>query len=120
MPKQFFLALVFLACGPSIKTQTMVQLEPLPSDSSVAVFADSLPKCPYEQVGLIASQDMEKTLDAARKMGADGVIGTVAATKKPSGEYDEEYGKEPPLCGTPNCVAYNTVAIRFSDPSCRE
>ena len=48
------------------------------------------------------------------------MIGTVEATGKPTGEYDEQYGKEPPLCGTVRCVEYNTLAIRFTDPSCRE
>jgi hypothetical protein len=113
MPKRFLLALAFLACSPSLKTQVQVQLQPLPSDADVKVFPDSLPACPYQQVGLIASHDMDKTLKAARRMGADGVIGTVLAT--PSKDPDGA-----PLCGTRKCVEFNTVAIRFEDPSCRD
>jgi len=113
MPKRFLLALAFLACSPSLKTQVQVPLQPLPSDAEVKVFPDSLPKCPYEQVGLIASHDLEKTLKAAREMGADGVIGTVLATH-PQGPNGGA------LCGTPKCVEFNTVAIRFEDPACRD
>ena len=45
-------------------------------------------------------------------MGADGVIGTILAQE---GQSDRAS-----TCGTPNCVQYNTVAIRFTDPSCTE
>lgn len=113
MPKRILIVLALLACGPSLKTQVQVKLDPLPADADVKVFPDSLPSCPYEQVGLIASQSLDETLSAAREMGADGVIGTVLA-KHPTEQ------KEPPLCGTVRCVEYNTVAIRFADPDCRE
>jgi len=113
MSKRFVLFLVLAACGPSLKTQVKVALDPLPANHEVKVFADALPTCAYEEVGLIASQDLKATLDAARKMGADGVIGTVLAeaARSPS---------EASICGTPKCVQYNTLAIRFTDPSCTE
>ena len=79
MSKRVVMFLVLAACGPSMKTQVKVELDPLPSNHDVKVFAEALPTCAYEDVGLIASRDLEATLDAARKMGADGVIGTVLA-----------------------------------------
>ena len=78
----------------------------------MAVFADSVPECAYEQVGLIASDDMKRTLNRARDMGADGVIGTPLAQA-------ESGSPKTAVCGTPNCVTFNTVAIRFTDPGCR-
>jgi hypothetical protein len=114
MPKRalFFLLLALAACGPKLKSQVKVQLDPLPSDYDVKVFATDLPTCAYEEVGLIASDDLEKTLSKARKMGADGVIGTILAQE---GQTDRASS-----CGTLNCVQYNTVAIRFTDPSCKD
>ena len=101
-----------IGCGPKVKSFTYVDVPPLPSYTDVAVFADSLPTCEYEQVGLIASDDMKRTLDRARKMGADGVIGTVLAESSTASPKSA-------VCGTPKCVTFNTVAIRFSDPACR-
>lgn len=101
-----------VACGPGVKKYVIVELDPLPSDTEVKVFADDLPTCEYEQVGLIASQDLEETLKEARRMGADGVIGTVLA--------QEGRSQKAAICGTPNCLQYNTVAIRFTYPGCRE
>ncbi|MCL7960400.1 MAG: hypothetical protein M8861_09430 [marine benthic group bacterium] len=101
------------ACGPSMKTQVRVELDPLPADHEVKVFASDLPTCEYQEVGLIASEDLDATLTKAREMGADGVIGTVLAeADRPAGERS--------TCGTPNCVQYNTVAIRFTDPACTD
>jgi len=113
MSKRIVVLLVVAACGPSTKTQVRVQLDPLPANQEVKVFAEALPTCDYEEVGLIASDDLEKTLAAARKMGADGVIGTVLA-------QTEGAGKGAALCGTPNCPQFNTLAIRFMDPACTE
>jgi len=77
------------------------------------VFASELPTCAYEEVGLIASEDLDATLKQARQMGADGVIGTVLAeADRPAGDRS--------TCGTPNCVKYNTVAIRFTDRTCTD
>jgi hypothetical protein len=101
------------ACGPKIKSQARVELDPLPADYEVKVFADELPRCAYEEVGIIGSRDLDATLDRARKMGADGVIGTVLAE---AGRTPDDAG----ICGTPNCVQYNTVAIRFTDPTCTD
>jgi hypothetical protein len=109
-----FLLLALAACGPKLKSQVKVQLDSLPSDYEVKVFATDLPTCAYEEVGLIASDDLEKTLSEARKMGADGVIGTILAQE---GQPDRT---ESGTCGTLNCVQYNTVAIRFTDPSCKD
>ena len=100
------------ACGPGVKKYVIVELDPLPSTTEVKVFASDLPVCEYEQVGLIASQDLEETLKEARRMGADGVIGTVLA--------QEGQSQKAAICGTPNCLQYNTVAVRFADPSCQE
>ncbi len=100
------------ACGPGVKKYVIVELDPLPSTAEVKVFASDLPSCEYEQVGLIASQDLEETLKEARQMGADGVIGTVLA--------QQGQPQKAAICGTPNCLQYNTVAVRFTDPSCRE
>lgn len=111
-PVFLFLIVVLAACGPKVKSQVRVQLDPLPSDHEVKVFASDLPRCSYEEVGLIASDDMEKTLNRARDMGADGVIGTILAERERSDAVA--------ICGTPNCVQYNTVAIRFTDPSCTD
>ncbi len=107
-------AMVFAtACGPSMKTQVRVELDPLPADHEVKVFASDLPTCAYEEVGLIASEDLDATLKKARQMGADGVIGTILAEAgRPAGDAR--------ICGTPNCVQYNTVAIRFTDPACTD
>ena len=110
----FSLFLILIAaCGPKIKSQARVELDSLPADTEVRVFPDELPRCAYEEVGIIASQDLDATLDRAREMGADGVIGTVLAGAATPAREDG-------VCGTPNCVQYNTVAIRFSDPNCRE
>jgi hypothetical protein len=111
MSKRVVMLLVLAACGPSLKTQVKVELEPLPADQEVKVFAAELPTCAYQEVGLIASQSLKKTIDAARKMGADGVIGTVLAQEDGS-------GSEPGICGTLKCIQYNTLAIRFTDPAC--
>lgn len=117
MSNRTFLLPLFLvllaACGPKIKSQTRVELDPLPADHEVKVFADELPRCAYEEVGIIGSKDLDATLDRARKMGADGVIGTVLAeaARAPS---------DTSICGTPSCIQYNTVAIRFTDPTCRD
>lgn len=116
MSKTFWLlttTVLVAACGPSMKTQVRVELDPLPADHEVKVFASDLPTCEYQEVGLIASEDLDATLKKAREMGADGVIGTVLA------EADRSAG-ERSTCGTPNCVQYNTVAIRFSDPACTD
>lgn len=112
MSKRVVMFLLLAACGPSMKTQVKVKLDPLPSNHEVKVFAEALPTCAYQEVGLIASESLEKTIDAARKMGADGVIGTVLAQKDSS-------ASQAGICGTPNCIQYNTLAIRFTDPSCR-
>lgn len=110
----FALFLILLAaCGPKIKSQARVELDPLPADHEVKVFADELPRCAYEEVGIIGSEDLDATLERARKMGADGVIGTVLAeTARPPADAS--------ICGTPSCIQYNTVAIRFTDPDCRD
>ena len=109
-----FAAIVYAAaCGPSMKTQVRVELDPLPADQEVKVFASDLPTCEYQEVGLIASEDLDATLKKAREMGADGVIGTVLAEAgRPAGDRS--------TCATPNCVKYNTVAIRFTDPACTD
>lgn len=109
-----FTAIVLAAaCGPSMKTQVRVELDPLPADHEVKVFASDLPTCAYQEVGLIASEDLDATLKKARQMGADGVIGTVLAeAARPAGDRS--------TCGTPNCVKFNTVAIRFTDPACTD
>ena len=105
--------LMLAACGPKVESMTRVELDPLPKDYEVKVFADELPQCPYEEVGIIASKELDATLDRARKMGADGVIGTVLAEEgRPAADAA--------ICGTPNCVQYNTVAIRFTDPGCTQ
>jgi hypothetical protein len=109
----FTVLLLVVACGPSMKTQVRVQLDSLPADHEVKVFATDLPTCAYEEVGLIASEDLEATVKKARQMGADGVIGTVLA------EADRPTGGAA-ICGTLNCVQYNTVAIRFTDPACTD
>ena len=106
-----FVVFLLAACGPKVKSQVRLELDPLPADYEVKVFPDELPTCSYEEVGIIGSQDLEATLDQARKMGADGVIGTVLAG-------EGEPAREDRVCGTPKCVQYNTVAIRFTDPSC--
>lgn len=113
MSKRMVVLLVLVACGPGVKTQVKVQLDPLPANHEVKVFADALPSCDYEEVGLIASEDLEKTLDTARGMGADGVIGTVLAEGEAS-------GRSAAVCGTPNCLQFNTLAIRFTDPECTD
>lgn len=113
MSKRVVMFMALAACGPSMKTQVKVQLDPLPSNHEVKVFAEALPTCDYEEVGLIASENLEATLAEARKMGADGVIGTVLAQGGKS-------RSEASICGTPNCVQYNTLAIRFSDPACTD
>ena len=112
-PVFLFLVVALAACGPKVKSQVRVQLDPLPSDHEVKVFSSELPQCPYEEVGIIASEDMTKTLNRAREMGADGVIGTVLAE-------DGRPAANTSICGTPNCVHYNTVAIRFTDPACTD
>jgi len=115
MPKcaRLFVVVLLVACGPSMKTQVRVELDPLPADQEVKVFASDLPTCEYQEVGLIASEDLDATLKKAREMGADGVIGTVLAEAgRPAGDSG--------TCGTPNCVKYNTVAIRFTDPACTD
>lgn len=104
-------SLALAACGPKVTSQATVKLDPLPADHEVKVFASDLPTCEYEQVGLIGSDDLKATLERARQMGADGVIGTVLAT-------GDSAGKEPALCGTPSCPQFNAVAIRFTDPAC--
>ncbi len=104
-------AVLLIGCGPKIKSQVKVALDPLPPDQDVMVFATDLPECAYEVVGIIASNDLEATKQRAREMGADGVIGTVLA------ESDSSAGRAG-ACGTPNCVQFNTVAIRFTDPGC--
>jgi hypothetical protein len=104
-------AVVLTGCGPKVKSQVKVALDPLPPDQDVMVFATDLPECAYEVVGIIASDDLEATKKRARKLGADGVIGTVLAG---SGSSASRAG----ACGTPNCVQFNTVAIRFTDPGC--
>ncbi len=110
----FLLASVFLiGCGPKVMSQVKVALDPLPPDQEVMVFATDLPECAYEVVGIIASNDLEATKKRAREMGADGVIGTVLAE---SGSSASRAG----ACGTPSCVQYNAVAIRFTDPSCTD
>ena len=105
-------AALFIACGPKVKSYAYMEIPALPSDQEVVVFAETLPECEYEQVGLIAADDLKRTKDRARKMGADGIIGTVEA---------DSSGNNPKaaVCGTPKCVTFNTVAIRFSDPACR-
>jgi len=109
-----FAAIVLVAaCGPSMKTQVRVELDPLPADHEVKVFASDLPICEYQEVGLIASEDLDATLKKAREMGADGVIGTVLAEAARS-------AADRSTCATPNCVQYNTVAIRFTDPACTD
>jgi hypothetical protein len=100
------------ACGPKVKSHATLKLDPLPAGVDVAVFADSLPVCQYEQVGLIGSEDLESTLNRAREMGADGVIGTILAANPGA-------GPDPVQCGTPRCPQFNTVAIRFANPDCR-
>ena len=115
MPKcaRLFVIVLVAACGPSMKTQVRVELDPLPADHEVQVFASDLPTCAYQEVGLIASEDLDATLKKARQMGADGVIGTVLAEAgRPAGDSS--------TCATPNCVKYNTVAIRFTDPACSD
>lgn len=104
-------AVLLTGCGPKVKSQTKVTLDPLPPDRAVKVFAADLPGCVYEVVGIIASDDLEATIRRAREMGADGVIGTVLAQSGSS-------ASQASICGTPNCLQYNTVAIRFTDPSC--
>ncbi len=106
-------AVVLIGCGPKVMSQVKVALDPLPPDHEVMVFATDLPECAYEVVGIIASNDLEATKQRAREMGADGVIGTVLA------ESDSSAGRAG-ACGTPNCVQFNTVAIRFTDPSCTD
>lgn len=109
-----FPILLLVACGPKVESRARVQLDPLPKDSEVKVFAGDLPTCPYEQVGLIASEDLGATLNRAREMGANGVIGTVLADTASSAS------RQSPWCPTTNCIHYNTVAIRFTDPECVE
>ncbi len=105
-------AALLIACGPKVKSYAYMELQALPYDHEVAVFSETLPECEYEQVGLIAADDMERTKDRAREMGADGVIGTVDAES-------QSQNPKSAVCGTPRCLTFNTVAIRFSDPACR-
>ena len=105
--------LLVAGCGPKVKSYAYLNLESLPSDQDVVVFAETLPGCEYEQVGLIAANDLKRAKDRARKMGADGLIGD------PEAESGSNRAKAA-VCGTPNCVTFNTVAIRFLDPTCRQ
>lgn len=107
-----FLVVLLVACGPKVKSHVGIQLDPLPKDTEVKVFASDLPTCAYEQVGLIASEDLGATLNRAREMGANGVIGTVLADTTSSAS------RQSPWCPTTNCIQFNTVAIRFTDPEC--
>ncbi len=104
-------AVLLIGCGPKVMSQAQIDLDPLPADQEVVVFASDLPECAYEVVGIIASDDLEATIKRAREMGADGVIGTVLAESESS-------ASQAGACGTPRCVQFNTVAIRFTDPSC--
>ena len=69
-PALLFLVIALAACGPKVRSQVRVQLDPLPSDHEVKAFASELPRCAYQEVGIIASNDMERTLNRARDMGA--------------------------------------------------
>jgi hypothetical protein len=109
-----FMVVLLVACGPKVESRVQVQLDPLPKDTEVKVFASDLPTCEYEQVGLIASEDLGATLTRAREMGANGVIGTVLADTTSSAS------PRSPWCPTTNCIQFNTVAIRFTDPGCTE
>lgn len=108
------LVVLVAACGPKVKSHAVVKLDPLPEDTEVKVFATDGPTCPYQQVGLIASEDLGATLNRARDMGADAVIGTILA------DSSSAASKSSPWCSTTNCIQYNTVAIRFTDPQCTD
>ncbi len=104
-------AVLLIGCGPKVMSQVKLELDPLPPDQDVTVFASDLPECAYEVVGIIASDALEATKKRAREMGADGVIGTVLAES-------ESTASQAGACGTSRCVQFNTVAIRFTDPGC--
>jgi hypothetical protein len=106
-----WLVALLLGCGPKIESQTFAEFPALPSDQEIQVFPEDLPECPYEQVGIIASESVEATKKRASEMGAHAVIGTALAKARPTDPRKN-------ICGTRKCVQYNTVAIRFTDPEC--
>ncbi len=74
-----------IGCGSSgVKTQAMVELDPMPDDSPVYLFvrSEELPSCPWETIGSIsteegwlAAQDERDEVSAAvRRMGGQAVL----------------------------------------------
>ena len=81
------LVLFFLiACAPSpyVKTTVYRKLPPKPEDSPIKIYRNISPKCEFEEIGTVISQQKDKTIPIeevidsmrveVRKMGGDAIV----------------------------------------------
>jgi hypothetical protein len=75
----------FIGCsGPSVETNPIVELRPLPDDEPVYLFVreEELPACPWEVIGSVETRagwldrqgDRDAVSDAVRGMGGQAVL----------------------------------------------
>ena len=103
-------ALVSVAgCGPATRSVRLspTTLGPRPDDAPIQVFSATLPRCPFEDVGIISSQNHDFTTAVAvleglrreaRRLGGDAVV-------------HARFVGEGILSGT---------VIRFTTPDCKQ
>ncbi len=84
--------------------------EPRPADHAVGFYAESRPRCRYDEIGTVSARKNSSTMDAmlealrqqVRKIGGDAVIGTT--------QLQQPHGS----------VSVSGIVIRFRDQACTQ
>jgi len=127
-PVSFLGLLLILAtiggCSPGIQSTVFESYPPKPDDHQVTVFSSSLPKCPYDEIGMVSARrksnlvSMQGVLESIRRrvreMGGDAIIGFGETTQMRSAvatHGEIVLDRDPVLSGT---------VIHFRDPKCTD
>lgn len=118
--------LCLLGCTPATRVVRLspTEYDPRPEHYPIRLYRESLPECPYEEIGIVTSRQRHKLIsmdtvaeslrEKARELGGDAVIrlseqdqiqGAVVSSS------EVKLDRDPVLSGT---------VIRFTRPDCRQ
>ena len=111
---------ILSSCAPATRTTVFQNYSPRPDDHPIKIFRHKMPKCEYEEIGIVSARQRNKLIsmnkvmnslqNQARKLGGDAIIGFTEANPvhNISGAGID---RDPVLSGT---------VIRFKRRDCRE
>jgi len=121
-----FCGLCLLGCTPATRVVRLspTEYEPRPEEYPIRFYRESLPECPYEEIGIVTSRQRhilismdavaESLREKARRLGGDAVI-RLSEQDQIQGAVISSRGvkldRDPVLSGT---------VIRFTRADCRQ